>query len=596
MATKPKQQKSAEAAQPESIGQMIPIGWLYPSPTNPRKRFPEGPLNELAGSIKDKGVLEPLIVRVGAKDGDYEIVCGERRYRAAKIAGLETAPCIVRELSDEEVLDIQIHENLHREDVHPMDEAIGYKFLMDTLNCDVKEVALRVGKNEAFVLGRLKLNQLIPEAQDDIEAGHLPLVYALEIAKFPPETQLQVLEEAYESRNEYVDGTWKIVIYRGQLEPFAKWKSWIDQKVLLLLSSAPFSPKATDLRSDGLACTNCPSRTGANASLFEADQIGKNDSCLNRTCFEAKSVAFAIKTRERLAHEASIEVDEVPVVNSASWSNSETFLGYSTFTQIVKKAKNHTESSKSCQSSVTAVDMATENYGQAVEVCFKDSKCKIHHKDTSSSSSGSANSQKTVEAEQLKKRIRKEELIDMNVGKNVRLQVLSRSAQKFAETFSMSNEDTAFLPMLLTRLFTTSSAGTDSHVVSKVIKPIIQDITDEPNALDFGSWASEEKVLITVSRLSIKNQRIILFLFVHGNIGAMFNDRYEPQTAIKLMAKENGIDYRLLDAQARVAFTSEKHKKHIELYKTFLAAVEAGTEAAIPRPYEPTYSPVDSDE
>src|SRR5947208_861495 len=92
------------------------IGWkvLKTSPTNPRRRIDEQSIESLAESIRTQGILEPLIVRNG--DEKYEIVCGERRYRAARVASLTELPCLVRELTDEEVLDIQIHENLHRED------------------------------------------------------------------------------------------------------------------------------------------------------------------------------------------------------------------------------------------------------------------------------------------------------------------------------------------------------------------------------------------------------------------------------------------------------------------------------------------------
>ena len=106
---------------------MIAFEDLQTSPTNPRRRIDEQTIAQLAESIRTQGVLEPLIVRIKGKK--YEIVCGERRYRAAKVASLTELPCLVRELSDEQVLDIQIHENLHREDIHPMDEAYGYQFL-----------------------------------------------------------------------------------------------------------------------------------------------------------------------------------------------------------------------------------------------------------------------------------------------------------------------------------------------------------------------------------------------------------------------------------------------------------------------------------
>jgi len=152
------------AAQPDY--KTLPWENLQTSPTNPRRRINEQTIESLAESIRTQGVLEPLIVR--PKGEKYEIVCGERRYRAAKVAAVIEMPCLVRELSDEQVLDIQIHENLHREDIHAMDEAFAYQFLKEKLGCEVKELALRVGKPEGYVLNRLKLNLLIKEAQKEI--------------------------------------------------------------------------------------------------------------------------------------------------------------------------------------------------------------------------------------------------------------------------------------------------------------------------------------------------------------------------------------------------------------------------------------------
>ena len=121
---------------------LIPWKLLVVSPTNPRRRINDETIRQLSESIRSQNILEPLIVRQTSEK--YEIVCGERRYRAAGIATVAEVPCLVRELTDEQVLDIQIHENLHREDVHPMDEAYGYQFLKEKLGCTNEELALRV--------------------------------------------------------------------------------------------------------------------------------------------------------------------------------------------------------------------------------------------------------------------------------------------------------------------------------------------------------------------------------------------------------------------------------------------------------------------
>lgn len=590
-----------------ALGEMLRIGQLKPSPTNPRKRFPESSIDELAISIKEQGVIEPLIVRreldVVCHVNDvpqymFEIVCGERRYRASKKADLDELPCIVRDLTDEQVLDIQIHENLHREDVHPMDEAYGYKFLQEKLGCDLKELAVRVGKSEKFVAGRLKLNALCLDAQDDIEAGHLPLVYALEIAKFPEDVQRAILDEGTYRRDSKWDSKRDRRVYfpiKENLQPWPAFVNFIQKNVLGLLSAAPFDIKATNLRKDGLACVACPDRSGANAGLFDEDQIGKKDACLNPLCFREKSAQLVVITRERIAHEANIKPKKVPTINFDLYSDRDGDLGRYSFTVVGKKPyKDYygSSSEKTCDKSVTAVNVGDGQYAKTYEICLPSSKCKVHHKSTSSGSSSSTKSQKTIEAEQLQKRERKEELIDYHVGESVRRQVLRLAAEGFADKFSTSHDDTPMLDQLLTKLFEMSNSGSHSTTAELVVKSTIRQIMDEPDVLSFYTWASSEKIFATITPYSIKNKRIMLFLFIHGNTNCMYGDRFEPQDEIRAIAEEYGIDYRLLDARTRVVFAGEKHKKQIDLYKAYLTAVEAGnTDAVIPRPYAATYKP-----
>ena len=231
---------------------LVPIGELRPSLTNHRRRINDETIASLADSIKTQGILEPLIIRqLGDK---FEIVCGERRYRAANLGGVEYVPCLVRELSDDQVLDIQIHENLHREDVHPMDEAFGYKLLQARLGCGTKELALRVGKPEGYVLNRLKLHSLISEAQQDVDDEYLPLRYALELAKYSEETQNLIYAEVYESETQMHDKRWVHVPIKGETVSMSWLLEWINTNVHRVLSKAPFNTKAANLRPDGLAC------------------------------------------------------------------------------------------------------------------------------------------------------------------------------------------------------------------------------------------------------------------------------------------------------------------------------------------------------
>ena len=140
----------------------IPVTALVESASNPRKRFDETSLNELAASLKTQGVLAPLLVRE-AEENKYEVIAGARRLRAAKLAELPSIPVRVVKLTDAEAIEAQCVENLQREDIHPMEEALGFKSLLELGQpYTVAHVAARAGKSEAYVYGRLKLTDLIP--------------------------------------------------------------------------------------------------------------------------------------------------------------------------------------------------------------------------------------------------------------------------------------------------------------------------------------------------------------------------------------------------------------------------------------------------
>ena len=164
----------------------IPINQIHGG-SNYRKTFNDKSLKELAQSIKENGVLEPIIVRRNANG--FQIVAGERRYRASKIAGMVTIPAVVREISDGEILKVQIIENVQREGVQFMEEAYGIKKLRDDLTLDVKEIAKTVGKSEAYVYYMLQLTNMADDARTIAEKGWISKGVAWEISKIQDKTQ-----------------------------------------------------------------------------------------------------------------------------------------------------------------------------------------------------------------------------------------------------------------------------------------------------------------------------------------------------------------------------------------------------------------------
>lgn len=252
----------------------VAIDQLAPSPTNPRKRFDESKLAELATSIRENGVLQPLLVRhQGAKV--YEIIAGERRFRAARQAGLKAVPVVVREMSDGAVLEAQIIENSQREDVDPLEEADGYRLLHEKHSRTVDEIAAKVGKSRASVYARLKLADLGRAGRKALEEGKLTASTALQVARVPAALQADALKAVTQKP------------WNGELPlPDREVRRILQEQFMLRLKDAPFDVKDATLAPAAGACAGCPKRTGNQKELF--GDISGGDVCTDRVCFRAK--------------------------------------------------------------------------------------------------------------------------------------------------------------------------------------------------------------------------------------------------------------------------------------------------------------------
>lgn len=198
----------AEAERGEEI-KHIPVEAVEPNPYQPRRHFDEEGLAELAASIKEKGVLQPITVR--EKNGTFELVAGERRWRAAQIAGLSEIPAVVRELADREVMEIALIENLQREDLNPIEEAEAYAVLMEEFSLTQEEVAQAVGKGRPTVANRLRLLRL-PDvvkgwiAEGRLSAGHAKILVVMD-GQLAEELARRCVEEGWSVRQleEYLE-------------------------------------------------------------------------------------------------------------------------------------------------------------------------------------------------------------------------------------------------------------------------------------------------------------------------------------------------------------------------------------------------------
>jgi len=154
----------------------VPLSRVRPCPFQPRKDFPEEALRELADSIREQGIVQPLIVRLRADQ--YELIAGERRWRAAQLAGLAEVPVLVREADDTRVLELALIENLQRENLNPIEEAQGYQQLVEQFHLRQEEVAAKVGRNRVTVANALRLLKLPPEVQAHVRTGQLSVGHA----------------------------------------------------------------------------------------------------------------------------------------------------------------------------------------------------------------------------------------------------------------------------------------------------------------------------------------------------------------------------------------------------------------------------------
>lgn len=279
----------------------LPVAHIVPNPHNTEraKRYDQGALQELADSIKANGLAQPILVtpykersavlnRAAAEvSAEYVIVAGERRWHAHKIAGLESIDCLVRDLSDKQIIELQLVENLQREGLHPLQEADGYDELLHRHGLTIDGLANRIGKSRAYIFARLKLRDLVADVRTEFYAGKFGSETALLIARIPvKDLQKRACKEIISGRY----GSSDVMTFREA-------QDHLQRNYMLRLAEAPFDPKDAKLAPSAGACTDCTKRTGNQPELFP--DIKGADICTDPTCFASKKKEA---TEQRLAN------------------------------------------------------------------------------------------------------------------------------------------------------------------------------------------------------------------------------------------------------------------------------------------------------
>jgi ParB family chromosome partitioning protein len=345
--------------QNSSAFQFLALDTIHESAANPRRTFEESKLHELAESIRQHGLIQPITVRPNSEG--FEIVAGARRFRAAQLAELFAIPARIVELTDAQALEWALVENSQRVDVHPYEEAQGFQQLLNIPGYDVAALVEKSGKSASHIYARLSLLQLIREVagaftQERITASHANL-----IARIPQESQAEAFEQCW--RKDWKDD-------EAHLLPAKFLSAWIQSNLYLSLADAPFDREDPTLNPAAGACTTCPRRSGYNTALF-ADVI--SDQCLDGKCFQAKIT-------EHLDREIVARPDLIQIENG--WRNVKEqrpgAVQRGHFREIEAVVENpDAEPAMPCAAAKAAIIVYGKRVGTTTTVCTDD-ECPVH--------------------------------------------------------------------------------------------------------------------------------------------------------------------------------------------------------------------------
>jgi ParB family chromosome partitioning protein len=299
-------------------------------------------------------------------------VAGARRFRAAQLAESDTVPVRIVDLTDAQALEAQLIENLQRRDVHPMEEAQGFRALLnlDKPQYTVEQIAAKMGKSPAYVTTRLKLTDLAPVVVEAFYAEEIGVGHALLLAKLQPDQQEQALSACFKE------------VYNGErkpsriLLPVRNLQFWIDTNIVLALKEAPFDKRDAQLVPAAGSCVDCPKRTGHNKLLF-SDIGGKLDSCTDPTCYQSKVAAHVAKTIA-----AKPNLVQISTAYGQQKEGSTT-LPRNKYTEIrAEKPADKDEAKrpefKSCKFTTEAIVTDGSEVGTLRKVCTNPT-CPVHH-------------------------------------------------------------------------------------------------------------------------------------------------------------------------------------------------------------------------
>jgi len=516
--------------------QDIPLAKIRESKTNPRRFFDEAKLAELADNIRQHGVLQPILVRPlpEREAGTFELVAGTRRYRASKLAKRDSIPASVRELTDAQALELQVIENVQRVDVHPLDEAQGYAALIE-LQPDtytVESIAARVGRSPAYVNGRLRLIQLIPEAKQTFYEDKLSVAHAFEIARLQPNDQRRALQECFPQHR---NAAAILKDKKAEATTVRELRAWIEREIHLDLTNAPFDPQDETLLPKAGACARCPKRTGSNPLLFP--EVRQKSTCTDRECYRAKVEAL-VRIRAKPFEEKGekpLRVSQAPAWQVNGHAKDVLFEGQ------YRKAKAKGE----CPNTRAAVLIDGKGAGSIFYLCQTE-KCDVHNRVTRYHATPQQQAQ------------RKKEVLAERVEKLSRVRVLEAIRKKLPDVLSRPD-----LEMVALDYF--RRLGHDNHRrLSKLYA-----WEEKKSKTSWGAQTVDYEKIATAAVQDMKTADLNRFLVVCALVSDLCCPGYNPRQSLEKnsnlarAATQHKIDFANIAAAVRLELsrTCAKERK-----------------------------------
>jgi ParB/RepB/Spo0J family partition protein len=415
---------SVTLSNPAAAPGALPIHQVFPSLTNPRQNFSGDSFNDLVESIRQHGVLQPVLVRsllvtpehvdraeaisplqfLDAGEDGFEIVCGERRFRAALQAGLQSIPAVVRELSDSEAREIQIVENLQRQDVSALEEAEGFRQLLESMQAELPEagqkelvqtIAQKIGKSVRYVYARMQLTGLIAPVKQALAEGKIEASHADLLVRQSPEKQREIYFDQFVDYNsvphDFDETKPDADLSSLQLRPPEELPSVRQLKRSLESNAQPLKKAAWKWKKDTAetpACAGSPACVGCEHNTASQEGADPKDArCLNEQCFAQKTKNF-IDVRV-------VDLEAKTGKSMVKVSKSD----YSAPKGAKKPSAWRSAKLGSCDGVTPAIEVGYDGAWEGVLTVCLNSRCKEHFAN-GSTSDGSTSGAETAQAKQ----------------------------------------------------------------------------------------------------------------------------------------------------------------------------------------------------